>query len=510
MVRRQPVSLSQKLNTHPSLPSMNINEILALFALLPAVVAAQENPPVSSDALQELVTQEGLMSNLEKLNEIAHGNGGNRAFGHPGYAESVNFIYGEVSKLPGFRAWKQDFPATFTNTTAEEFAVGDESFRTVALLFTPSTSDDGVTAELVLAPEGEASCDGANYDATGKIVLVERGPCPDGTSLAAKVRAGAAAGAVAVILYNSDPTKLTAASLAQPSPDFVPAAIIDQEPGQALKKRIEAGEVIEAHATIVQIIEERITQNVFAETEGGDPDNVVLLGAHLDSVEAGPGINDNGSGTSLILELAKALSHFSTDLKVRFAWWGAEETGLWGSRHYVNNLSTEQIDSLLLYLNYDTVSRGYWGVFDGDGSEALPAGPEGSGAIEKIFVDYFVGEGLEVTPIGLISGTDYIPFMDVIDKPVGGLFTGVGPEEDACYHQACDDIDNPDPDVFTQNGKAAAHVLSVLAADGRELVPKRPLNETAAAVKRSRDPFSLEMREIYNSGHGKLCDHGVI
>lgn len=316
------------------------------------------------------------MKNLKKLNDIAYDNGGNRAFGYPGYDASVNYIYGQVSKLKGFSAWKQDFPALFTNTTAADVTVDGESFCTVALTYTPSTPEEGVTSELVLAPEGDAACSVDNYegiDAEGKIVLVERGLCPDQTTFAGKVKPAAAAGAAAVVLYNSDAAKLTAGSLSMPGPEYVPAALIDQEPGQTLKERLEAGETVEAHATIVQIIEERITQNVFAETDGGDAENLIVLGAHLHSVPAGPGINDDGSGTSLILELAKALSHFSTNLKVRFGWWGAEENGLLGSRFYVNNMTNTEINDLLLYLNFDMVSRG----FDGNGGKAEPGGPDG-------------------------------------------------------------------------------------------------------------------------------------
>jgi Zn-dependent M28 family amino/carboxypeptidase len=453
------------------------------------------------------------MKNLQKLNDIAYANGGNRAFGYPGYDASVDFIYGQVSKLKGFSAWKQDFPALFTNTTAADVTVDGESFRTVALTYTPSTPEEGIVRELVLAPEGEAGCFVENYegiDAEGKIVLVERGRCPDQTTFAGKVKPAAAAGAAAVVLYNSDPAKLTAGSLSMPSPEYVPAALIDQEPGQALKARLQAGEKVEAHATIVQLIEERITQNVIAETDGGDGENLIVIGAHLDSVPAGPGINDDGSGTSLILELAKALSRFSTKLKVRFAWWGAEENGLWGSRHYVNNLSTEEIDNLLLYLNFDMVSRGFWGVFDGDGSDQAPGGPDGSEVIEKLFVDFFRKKKLEVTPVGLTGGTDYVPFMQIINKPVGGLFTGTGAEEDACYHQACDNIKNPNPKTITTNAKAAAHVLSVLAMDGKKLVPKTPVNETVGAVKRVTDPASLQMQELAPASHGKMCDHDII
>jgi len=496
---------------------MRFNKAPALCAsLLPLVAASKDcKPPVDSEKLQELITEEGLMKNLEKLNDIAYANGGNRAFGFPGYDASVEYIYGEVSKLKGFNAWIQDFPALFTETQAAQVTVGNETYRTVALTYTPSTPEEGVTLPLVHAPEGAAGCSAANYeeegiDAEGKIVLVERGLCPDQTTFAGKVKAAAAAGAAAVVLYNSDPAKLTAGSLSNPSPEYVPAALIDQEPGQTLKARLDAGQSVEAFVTIVQLIEERITQNVIAETKGGDAKNLITLGAHLDSVQAGPGINDDGSGTSLILEVAKGLSHFSTNLKVRFAWWGAEENGLWGSRFYVRNLTEEAVDDLLLYLNFDMVSRGYYGVFDGTGEVAGPGGPPGSDVIENLFVEHLTGEGFETTPVGLTGGTDYVPFLQEISKPVGGLFTGTGAAQDACYHQACDNITNPVPETIYNNAKAAAHVLSVLAQDGVELIPKGPAtNITEGTIKRAVDPASLHVHDVTGVS-GKLCDHDII
>ncbi|KAH7313599.1 hypothetical protein B0I35DRAFT_452037 [Stachybotrys elegans] len=493
---------------------MKLTSAHALSALVVPLVAAKDcRPPVESEKLQELILADNLMGNLQELNDIAYANGGNRAFGYPGYAASVDFIYGEVSKLKGFTAWKQDFPALFTNTTAAAVTVDNTTFRTVALTYTPSTPEEGLTLPFALAPAGQAGCFVENYeglDVAGKIVLVERGLCPDQTTFAGKVRPAAAAGAAAVVLYNNGPAQLTAGSLSNPSPDYVPAALIDQGPGQAIRARLEAGEEVITHTTIVQLIEERITTNVFAETKGGDADNLITVGAHLDSVVAGPGINDDGSGTSLILELAKALSHFSTNLKVRFGWWGAEENGLWGSRFYVNNLTDPEIDQLLLYMNFDMVSRGFWGVFDGDGDVAAPGGPDGSEVIESLFVEWFESQGLEVTPIGLTGGTDYVPFMSVIGKPVGGLFTGTGTDQDACYHQACDNITNPVADTIWNNAKAAAHVLSILATDGVDLVPKTPVNGTIGAIRRETDSASMHVHDVFNPSHGKFCDHDLI
>ncbi|KAI9871547.1 MAG: hypothetical protein M1823_008415, partial [Watsoniomyces obsoletus] len=132
-----------------------------------------------------------------------------------------------------------------------------------------------------------------------------------------------------------------------------------------------------------------MTQNVFTETKDGDPTNVIMLGAHLDSVQAGAGINDDGSGSTLILEIAKALRKFNVKNKVRFAWWGAEENGLLGSKYYTQNLNATEANNILTYLNFDMVSRGYFGVFDGDGSTFNLTGAPGSAAIEKLFVEHF-------------------------------------------------------------------------------------------------------------------------
>ena len=97
------------------------------------------------------------------------------------------------------------------------------------------------------------------------------------------------------------------------------------------------------------------TANVLAEKTGTNDDNVVMAGAHLDSVLAGPGINDNGSGSAAILEAAVQLAKLKPQNTLRFAWWGAEESGLVGSTNYVNGLSQAEKDRIALYLNFDMV-----------------------------------------------------------------------------------------------------------------------------------------------------------
>lgn len=136
----------------------------------------------------------------------------------------------------------------------------------------------------------------------------------------------------------------------------------------------------------------------------------------------------------------------------------------------INN--TAEADNLLLYLNFDMVSRGYFGVFDGDGSTHGLAGAPGSDVIEKLFVDHLTSKGVNVTAAVFTGGSDYASFMSTLNKPVGGLHTGTGVAQDPCYHQACDTYNNSNPTTLTINAKAAAHVLATLATEGHELIPK--------------------------------------
>jgi hypothetical protein len=406
-----------------------------------------------------LISSCSLWGNLVKLDEIAKNNGGNRAFGFPGYAASVDYILSRTLNSTNFRTWTQDFTALFQYVESISFKVDNTSYTVIGLSYSPSTSAEGFTAPLVLGATGDVGCTSEGYadlDVADKIVLVQRGTCPDGTSFAGRMKPAAAAGAIAVILYNNVETPVTAGTLSNPNPEeYVPTGFIDLAEGKALAARIAAGEEVTAHFQQTQTIETKITQNVFTETIDGDPENVIMLGGHLDSVVAGAGINDDGSGSSLVLEVKTALEKFRVKNKVRFAWWGAEENGLLGSKYYTANLNVSQANNILVYLNFDMVSRGYFGVFDGDGSTHGLAAPPGSEFIEKTFVEDLTSKGINVTAAKFTGGSDYQSFFN-IGKPVGGLHTGTGVEQDPCYHQACDTIENPNATTLTVNAKVSS------------------------------------------------------
>ena len=101
----------------------------------------------------------------------------------------------------------------------------------------------------------------------------------------------------------------------------------------------------------------------------------------------GPGINDNGTGSATLLELARQISKLGVEPenKIRFAWWGAEEEGLIGSTEYVAGLKKEALAKIALYLNFDMIGSPNFArlIYDGDGSAFDTPGPKGSDKIER-------------------------------------------------------------------------------------------------------------------------------
>ena len=224
----------------------------------------------------------------------------------------------------------------------------------------------------------------------------------------------------------------------------------------------------------------RSTVNVIADSPGGRDDRVVVVGAHLDSVAEGPGIQDNGSGSAAILEIALQMADIEPRNKVRFAWWGAEESGLVGSQFYVDNLSKREIKDIALNLNFDMIGSPNFVrfVYDGDGSATPLSGPNGSGNIEQVYLDYFAEQNLPVEPTAFSGRSDYGPFI-AVGIPAGGLFTGAegikteeqaetyggtaGEQYDPCYHLACDTFENISEEALDQMSDAAAHSVLTFA-----------------------------------------------
>ncbi|KES04886.1 hypothetical protein BU52_22865 [Streptomyces toyocaensis] len=214
--------------------------------------------------------------------------------------------------------------------------------------------------------------------------------------------------------------------------------------------------------------------NVVAEWPHGDPDDVVFAGAHLDGVTAGPGINDNGSGSAAVLETALAVSRagLRPDKRLRFGWWGAEELGLIGSRHYADGLSAAERDKIDIYLNFDMVGQKNttrWGVYSH------------TPAVSTVFKEYFAGRDIGTYDIRWDGSSDHSSFTRH-DVPVGGI----GSSDDPCYHSACDTMDNVGPRAMGIATNAIAHTVWELAGEGD--APARDFSVEADPRAGSTDP----------------------
>ena len=433
--------------------------------------------------LLECVTLEGVRSHQAAFQAIADANGGTRAAGTPGYDQSVNYVVGKLTAA-GYDVSLHAFPFVYVALpTLQQIAPVAATYESGSFTGTGygSVTANVTAVDINLAGDraNTSGCEAADFAGfpAGNIALVQRGTC----TFAAKALNAQAAGATAVIIFNQGNTPdregLVTGTLA-PATASVPVIGASFAAGTALAL---AG----SRAAITLAPPQNTTQyNVIAESRSGDPNNVVMVGAHLDSVQRGPGINDNGSGSAAILETALQMAKVKPRNKLRFAWWGAEESGLVGSTAYVASLSAAEVARIALYLNFDMVGspNHVLFIYDGDDSDGVgaPAGPAGSAQIEKVFEAFYTQRGVPFKGTDFTGRSDYGPFIAVgIDIPSGGLFTGAegiktadeaalwggtaGVAYDPCYHQACDTLANVNLAALDTNVDAIAYATLLFA-----------------------------------------------
>jgi aminopeptidase S len=192
---------------------------------------------------------------------------------------------------------------------------------------------------------------------------------------------------------------------------------------------------------------------------------VAMAGAHLDSVPGGAGVNDNGSGVATLLQVAETFRS-RTPGRVRLAFWGAEEEGLIGSRHYVRELSEAQRREITAYLNLDMVGS----------PNAVPAVySDGAPRLARLLRRLYPGPER-----GVLTGnrSDHSPFESA-GVPVNGLYTGAnergpgGEPRDPCYHLPCDTLANVNRAVLLRMARTTAAALAELAARPDAFRPER-------------------------------------
>jgi Zn-dependent M28 family amino/carboxypeptidase len=432
----------------------------------------------TSALLQECVTLAGVREHQAALQGIANANGGTRVSGSPGYDQSVDYVVGKLGAA-GWNVTTQAFQfqtfVVLTPSVLEQVAPAPGGPLPHDIM---SYSGSGDVTATVSTPSGDArgcfAADFAGFPA-GNVALVSRGT-PDGfpggaCTFAIKATNAIAAGATGLIVYNNAPGALAGTLGATFTADFPVVGIT-----QSLGLQLVATPGLVVHLKTDTLRGIATTKNVLAELPGKNANNVVMAGAHLDSVNAGPGINDNGSGSAALLEVAENLGKTKPQNTLRLAWWAAEESNLVGSTYYVNNLPMVERQKIALYLNFDMVgSPNYvFFIYDGDNSDGVgsPAGPPGSAQIEKTFEQFFESRGLPYKGTDFTGRSDYGPFI-AVGIPSGGLFTGAegiktaqeaalwggtaGVAYDPCYHQACDTYANNNDVALANNSDAIAH-----------------------------------------------------
>ncbi|KAL8729062.1 MAG: hypothetical protein Q9166_004979 [cf. Caloplaca sp. 2 TL-2023] len=484
----------------------------SLASAIPTSLESRALPLVESNELRRVLLRSNLLAKSTILEGFAYATPErNRVFGGSGHNATVNYLYDQIAALSDYYTVEfQPFVELYTAGNASLKVNGaDQS----AGLFTYSPSGK-FTQPLVLV--ANFGCAAVDYPATltGKIALISRGTCEFGL----KSALAGAAGAVAAVIYdNIDEASLagTLGAAVRPEGPLIPTAGITLAKGAALKDQLTGGATLTGDINVISVRENRTTYNVIAQTKGGDPNNVLVLTAHTDSVDAGPGINDNGSGSVGILEVALQLANFSVNNAIRFVWVSAEEFGLLGSEYYVASLSDAEKAKIRLNLNFDMIaSPNYkYGIYDGDGDRFGVTGAPGSAEAEKLFQDYFTNDaGLKWVPEEFDGRSDYAPFVDA-GIPAGGLFTGAEgiktPEEqtlfggeagvayDVNYHGAGDNVKNLNMDAFIQNDKAIAHAVATYGRSFASLPPKTPAKmvkrELGGKTRNGRfDKFFLE------------------
>lgn len=436
-------------------------------------------PPTASPG--PAVTVEGILEHLEALDAIARRSDGNRAVGTFGYLRSLDYVR-EVLEDAGYEVstptftmpvFEQTGPSTLAVAGADagpgEAWIDGEDFR--AALYSPAgtvRAAVAVVGDVTGAPSQPSGngCSPGDFEGfpPGAVAVMARGGC-FGRDLVLNAQR---AGAVAAILVSTTtlPGRPVRPTLLYPDGLDVPVLAVSPEVGAALA----SGDAPTVALTVRTESRPEEVANVIAEMPGAPDAPVVMLGAHLDSVLDGPGINDNGSGAATILELAGWLAGRELRAPVRFAFWAGEEEGLYGSQAYVEELSSVERDAIRVYLNADMLASpnfirfaGLTGVHDAELEAMLEAAFEAQGLarepLEEAATDDYPFIQAGIPAITFYSGSLEVKTAGQAEDHGGTA----GEAADGCYHQPCDTLDNVSEESLDGFARVLMDLVTALA-----------------------------------------------
>jgi len=472
-----------------------------LFSVVLSLAGCSSAPPPpgpAADPARELavkVTVDGIYARLEKFSDLAMTGKGGRVEGTPGYDAAVEYVAGTL-RDKGFDVQTPEVERlALAHPGNPTLTVGGRGFSVDQASLLVNTPAGGLSAA-TLRPRKPAGCAAADYgdvNVRGAFAVVDDTAC----SAVDKQNVAVGLGAVGLLVVSDPGTAGAPAGLFTPGYYQAlksPVAVIGKDVDAQLRRTSNPVRlVLDVKSVLVKF------RNVLAQTKTGDPHNVVVAGAHLDAVPGSPGINDNATGVASVLETAVQLGG-SPQVKnaVRFAFWGAEETGLEGSTKYVRGLDKTALSDIALYLNFDmlgSLNAGYF-TYDGDQSGQpnpdIPVAsvPAGSAGVERTLAGYLSLAGIRPADMPLGRSSDYSAFL-AAGIPIGGLTTGsnqrktevqarlwggkAGQQFDPNYHSVRDTISNVDRRAVSIMGPAVAFAVGTYAAstEGVNGVPAR-------------------------------------
>ncbi|KAK6538880.1 hypothetical protein TWF694_010438 [Orbilia ellipsospora] len=467
--------------------------------LAAAILLHSHKPPVTEDLLAGTIDTKNLLSRAHDLYTAAkisegHYNHPTRVIGSLGHLGTIKYIEQVLGTLTGYyRFHEQQFPAVSGNVYESRLVFDSHVVDARPMSLTPPTKDKQPVFATVVAVENDG-CVEEDYplEVKGAIALIKRGNC----SFGQKSENAGIAGAVAAVIYNNDIGELSG-TLGTPKEHHVATFGISDAAGAKALEYLAGGGVIDASAYIDAEVNVIQTKNVIAQTVLGDQENCVMLGGHSDSVEEGPGVNDDGSGSMTLLEIAVQLSRFSVNNCVRFSWWSGEEEGLLGSTWYATHLTDEENLKIRLFMDYDMLASTNFAYQIYNATDA-EGDPKGSEELRNFYVDGYKGLGVNYTFIPFDGRSDYVGFIEA-GIPAGGIATGAegiktaeevemfgglaGQWYDPCYHQLCDDLTNLNETAWGVNARLVAKSVAKYA-NSFEGFPVRKLDSADIRAER--------------------------
>lgn len=455
--------------------------LVAALAIMTGILVQQSS---RWTRLEKAIWGRNIMERLKKLEGFAKDFNNSRSPLHA-YPESAAYLQSVLKTQVSCDVSQQAFPSLQSNELAKP-SLSVVSPQLLALQYGVDFAgmryggNGTFDFEAPVSPIPNGGCVAADYAnfTAGNVALVVVSSKAGDCDLITKGLAATDAGARGILFANDiGRTSLISSRVRLPGYTkgdrlvLIPCLAISYSVGSAFSSQ---------PSTVHMVVSTQIvlfeTFNTICDTHSGDADNVLVVGAHLDSVPAGPGINDDGSGSMSLLEIAVQWSSLGlhTASRVRFCWWGSEEEGLIGSRFYVKSLNASERGKIAGYINMDMLGSPNFVRYVYRASDSLPEAVNGSLKIQESLGAYFDSQQLPFTLTPMLSGSDFVPFMEV-GIPTSGVLTGAGSIKtsneraiyggfanaayDPCYHLACDTVANVNVGVLEDMARAAAHAL---------------------------------------------------